>query len=289
MSEPVGLPQSTTEILASVAQHRVLTTAQIRAIHFPGRTLRRARQVMASLEATGLIDHVQAPGTLPRRLWYLTSRGSATANASGVLDNPPRPLDPGQAAGQLRAHTMAVNDVGIAFLQAARKLGDDFGPLSWHHEVSHPLSETKRRRYLRADAVLTYLRGDAGEVYIEQRFIEVDRATLSTDRLASELAAYTGLFLATNKKGEPIWQRRYPAFPPVVCVLAGAEDSALERRKNAAIALLRRDPERNRTPEVAISFCLATDLAKHGPFGRIFRDIQNPEVPCDWLGDRSEA
>jgi hypothetical protein len=182
---------------------------------------------------------------------------------------------------------LAVNDVGIAFLQAARKRGDDFGPLSWQHEVSHPLSESKRRRYLRADAALTYLRGDAGEVYIEQRLIEVDRATLSTDRLAAELAAYTGLFHATTKQGEPIWRHRYPAFPPVICVLAGAEIAALERRRNAVIAMLRRDPERNRSPEVKVSFCLATDLAEHGPFAHIFRDLQSPESPCDWLGDRA--
>lgn len=286
MSAPAGLPQPTVEILASIGEHRVLTTAQVRAIHLADRSVRRAEQVMASLGSAGLVSYVQSPGGLPRRLWFLTEAGSRTAKGSGALSVAPRVLEPEQAAGQLRAHTMAVNDAAISFLKAARSRGDEFGSLSWQHEVVHSLNRGRgrRRRVLRADAVFTYLRSAGDEVFVEQRFLEADRATLSVDRLASELSAYAELFRATDERDEPIWRHRYPVFPLVLCVLSGGTRAALERRRNTAIALLRSDPDVTRTPEVTFLICLAEDLRDHGPFAPIFRDPHQRNGFSDWLG-----
>ena len=74
-------------------------------------------------------------------------------------------------------------------MEAARERGDDFGPFAWRHEVSHPplARAGRRRRRLIADAVFTYLRIEEDGVAIEQRFLEIDRATLTVDRLAAEL------------------------------------------------------------------------------------------------------
>jgi hypothetical protein len=44
---------------------------------------------------------------------------------------------------------------------------------------------------------------------------------------------------APGEAGEPAWRTWYPAFPPVICVLAGASRVVLERRRDTAIALLR--------------------------------------------------
>lgn len=279
------LPRVSLEVLASVAQHRLLTTAQVQAIHLPAAGRRWAQRVLAQLEAAGLISYVHAPaGRL--RLWHITERGAEIALASGALDQPPKVLSAADAAGQLHAHTLAVNDAAICFLHAARDRSDECGPLSWRHEVAHPLTRGRgrRRRQLVSDALLTYLLVDEGEVAVEQRFLELDRATLSVDRLAAGLARYAQLHHARNEHGEHAWRAWYPAFPPVLCVLAGASRAVLERRRDTAIALCETDPELDRTADVAISLCLLEDLQQQGPFAPIFLDTRDPNRPVDWLG-----
>lgn len=282
---PGGLPENALEVLASVAQHRLLITAQVQAIHLPGRGRRWAQRLLGRLAAAGLIDHVHAPGGR-RRLWFITARGAELAAGSGALDRDPKLMSPADAAGQLHAHTLAVNDAAICFLAAARKRGDEFGPLSWRHEVAHPLTRGrgKRRRQVVADALLSYLLVAEREVVLEQRLLELDRATLPVDRLARGLARYAQLHHARDEQGEPLWRTWYPTFPPVLCVLAGAPRAVLERRRDTAIALCATDPELARTPEVAISLCLLEDLQREGPFAPIFTDLGAPDDPVDWLG-----
>lgn len=130
---------------------------------------------------------------------------------------------------------------------------------------------------------MTYLRLEGNGVLVEQRFIEVDRATLSADRLTAELAAYAHLFRAADDQGEPLWRAMYPAFPPVICVLSGAPRDGLERRRSTAIALLASDPDLTRSPNVDVLFCLANDLRQHGPFAPIFTGPRHRD-PVDWLG-----
>jgi len=153
-------PEATDEVIASIGEHRVLSTAQVRAIHFSDRSARRSQQVLAYLERAGLIAYVEARRA-PRRLWFLTERGANLALDAGG-ERRLKVLAPEQAAGPLRAHTLAVNEVGISFLRAARERGDEFGPLSWRHEVAHPLNRGRgrARRMLIADAVLSYVRAD---------------------------------------------------------------------------------------------------------------------------------
>ncbi len=279
------LPETAGEVVASLAQHRVLCTAQVRAIHFPDNRIRWTQSVLARLRDAGLVESVQPPRT-GRRLWFATERGVRMAREAHALEATPRPLEGSEVAGQLQAHTLAVNDAGICFLRAARERDDEFGPLSWRHEVAHPLSRGRgrRRRTLIADAVLTYLRGEDGRVALEQRFLELDRATLSVDRLVVELAAYAELYRAAGADGEPTWRTYYPRFPAVYCVLAGAPRAALERRRKSVIALLRSNPLVARTREVRISICLLEDLEERGPFAPIFVGAGDPGKQVDWLG-----
>jgi hypothetical protein len=274
------------EVIASLAQHRVLSTPQVRAIHFPDGSRRWAQKVLARLSEAGLAGYIETAHGSPRRLWHVTERGARVAREAGVLDGEPRLIGADDAAGPLQAHTLAVNDSAICFHSAAHARGDDFGPFAWRHEVSHPLNygRGRRRRALIADAVFTYLRLDANGVAIEQRCLELDRATLSVDRLAAELVRYAELYLLAGEDGEPLWRSRYPVFPPVHCVLAGGSRVVLERRRSTAIALLRRDPLVARAPELTLSFCLLEDLQSEGPFASIFRELRDPEQPIDWLG-----
>jgi hypothetical protein len=280
-----GLPEATVEILASLTQHRVLTTEQVREIHLPASHTRWAQQVLGRLHRAELVAFARPPHS-GQRLWFATERGVGLAQEAHGLERAPRPLLASEVAGQLRAHTLAVNDAGIAFLLAARERGDEFGPLSWRHEVAHPISlgRGRRRRTLFADAVLTYLREEDGRLALEQRFLELDRATLSVDRLVAELARYVGLHAAKDRGGEQIWRRQYPRFPKVHCILAGAAKPALERRCRSVIALLQTKPELVRPRAISISICLLDDLMDRGPFAPIFHSFRDGERPVDWLG-----
>ncbi|HEY2479868.1 MAG TPA: replication-relaxation family protein [Solirubrobacterales bacterium] len=184
------------EVIASLAQHRILTAAQVRSIHLPDGSYRWAQKVLSRLGKAGLAGYIETPHGSPRRLWHVTERGARLAREASVLDGEPRLIGAEDAAGALQAHTLAVNDSAICFLAAAHNRGDDFGPFAWRQEVSHPLNygRGRRRRALIADAVLTYLRLDRNGVAIEQRFLEIDRATLSVDRLAAELVRYAELY-----------------------------------------------------------------------------------------------
>lgn len=286
----LGVPLVSTEVLASLAQHRVLSTPQITTIHFPERSPRWAQMVLARLAEADLAAFVSSrtPGA-PRRLWYATENGVRAALQAGLLEGMPRPLDAESAAGPLQAHTLAVNDAAICFLRSARERGDEYGPLSWRHEVTHRLGPGRRAGALFADAVITYLRLTESEVVVEQRFLELDRATLSVDRLVAELGRYGRLLQAEGKRGEPLWRSQYPSFPPVLCVLAGASPAALRRRRDTAVAILRGDPSFAASAELSVRFCLADDLAKRGPFAPIFVDARDPEASVDWLvSDREE-
>lgn len=282
----VVLPEATIEVIASLGEHRVLSTAQVHAIHLPGRSLRRTQQLLADLELAGLVGHVEARNS-PRRLWFLSERGADLAVESGELTERPKLLVPREAAGPLRAHTLAVNEVGISFLKAARERGDDFGPLSWRHEVTHPLSRGRgrSRRTLFADAVLTYLLIEEDHIAVEQRFVELDRNTLSVDRLVAELARYGQLHRARDKRGKALWRHRYPSFPRVICVLAGARREVLVRRREVAIWLLERDSHLTLSPGTTICFCLLDDLKHRGPLAPIFRVVGESEQAVDWRGE----
>jgi len=280
-----ALTETGVEVAASLAQHRVLSTEQVRVLHLPGHSERWAQRLLVRLSTAGLVGYVESPRS-HGRLWHATELGARLAREAGVLHGEPRLISAEGAAGPLQAHTLAVNDAMICFLQDARARGDDFGPFAWHHEVSHLLSRGRgrRRRTLIADAVLTYLRVAEEGVAIEQRFLELDRATLSVDRLAGELARYAELHGARARKGgEPLWRSLYPLFPPVHCVLAGGGRAALERRRSTVLALLRGDPRVSRA-RVSISVCLLEDLWAQGPFAPIFRGVRDPGRAVDWLG-----
>jgi len=281
-----ALTETGIEVTASLAQHRVLTAAQVRAIHLPGHGERWAQRLLARLGKAGLAGYVESPRS-HRRLWYATERGARLAGQAGLLAGEPRLIGAEGAAGPLQAHTLALNNAAICFVEAARERGDEFGPFAWRHEVHHRISRSRgRRRMLIADAVLAYLRVAEDGVAIEQRFLELDRATLSVDRLAAELGRYAELHGARERKGgEPLWRSRYPLFPPVHCVLTGGSRVALERRRSTAIALLRSDPRLSRAPRVSVSICLLEDLQREGPFAPIFRGARDPETPIDWLGN----
>lgn len=281
-------------ILESLNQHRLLLTRQVHALHTPHTSRRWTERRLGRLRSAGLATATLLPSR--RHLWHLTERGAeAVAAIPSRAEMRCKVIAPEQAAGALQEHTIAVNDVGIAFARAAREREDECGPFNWFHEIAHPLGPPPGRRtseQLIADAVLTYqLAEPDGQTSIAYRFIELDRATRSNADLAHRIVRYVRLYRRTipaegaGGGSVALWSRLYPVFPTVLVVLAGRPRFQLKDRRRTVLALLAQDPDLAEAPEVEVSVCLLDDLAERGPFAPICRTLADPEKPVDWLGE----
>jgi hypothetical protein len=286
------LPGVAPAILAGIYTHRLLTTGQIHTLYTPETGQRWTRKVLTALKQRGLVDRVRGPGTLSR--WFLTDEGADAVEAAGArAESRRRVTTRAQAEGLLKAHTIAVNDVGIAFVLAARERGDECGPDSWRHEIAHPISAGSARKppqLVVADALLTYLQTDEQSgLIMHQRFVELDRGTQRpADQLAAKLARYTRLRTytppSTNVKDEPepLWRSYYRAWPHLLIVLADQSSVRVSQRIARTLALYDSDPAKGSRRPIPFSFVTLDALTKHGPFAPIFTHPTYPE-PVDWL------
>jgi hypothetical protein len=287
--ESQALPAAAGDVLESLYEHRLLSTRQIHQMHTPTSGLRWTRTILAGLRRHGLVNFVRvADGD--GSVYFLTTRGAQAVELITTRTTARRkPITPEQAAGPLRAHTLAVNETGIAFMQAAREHGDEFGARAWQHEIAHRIGT---RELLIADALLTYLQyAPAGELLFRYRLLELDRATQPVEALAAKLACYARLYHYTSATQKtPGWHARYEVFPDVICVLAGDTDDALKRRMQSVLALCHDDRELRQTPEVGISICVLSNLIAQGPFAAIWRR-PGQQQQLGWLdtppGDRT--
>lgn len=287
------LGETAVTILESVYQHRLLSTAQLHALHTPSASPRWTRKLLGRLRETGLIAVTRAPGGLG--LWYMTARGAdAVELLGGRAEQRRKLLRAEQAAGPLQSHTLAVNDVGLAFVKAARAHEHECGPFAWRHEIAHPIGPAPGRRrpeQLIADAILTYqLAEPDGPPSYHYRFIELDRATIAVEHLADKLARYARLkTYVLPRATQPAWRSRYPVFPHLLLVLDGRLDrDALERRRRNVLALARAHPALREPARIGIAICLLADLTRRGPFAPIFLTLAEPRKRSDWLGSTLE-
>lgn len=281
-----------TAVLESLYQHRLLSTIQIHALHTPDNNHRWTQRILHRLRDADLVASARSNSAL--RLWHLTEHGIAAVEVTTNRAELRRKLiTPEHAAGPLQAHTLAVNDTGIAFVTAARQRGDECGPFAWRHEIAHPIGPAPGRRsveQLIADALLVYQQTDTdGSTSFRYRFVELDRATTSVPDLAAKLTRYARLYRHTqiergDEQPRPLWTRTYPAFPTVLLILSGAPSPVLERRRDTTLALCARNRELRANPQVQITVCLLEHLTGRGPFAPIFRTLADPQTPTDWLG-----
>ena len=289
------LPAAAGEVLEGLYQHRLLSAAQVRAMHAQHASLRWTQQLLRSLAEHGLIDAVRV-GRGARKLYFITAAGAdAVEQVPTRVETRRKLITPAQALGPLRAHTLAVNEVGIGFQRAAQQRGDECGPFAWRHEVAHPIGALPGRRrgeLLICDAVLHYLLYEPNDkLTFQYRFLELDRGTIPVDELGAKLARYARLHCFTPDVGSestasarPAWEGHYPVFPDVLCVLAHQPRSRLERRLQTTINLCRTDPLLQRESAVQVWLCLLDDLLADGPFAPIFVSHRQPTHLVDWLG-----
>lgn len=274
------------DALECIYQHRLLTTAQVHELVQPDVRPRQTQLLLARHAERGLLDHTARRGVRgrPMRVWFITKRGAQIVEQLPTrAERRRRVLTPEQAAGQLQHHTLAVNDVGIAFVRAARQHSDTCGPLAWRHEVAHSIGP-QRRDVLIADALIHYTRHDDDGASFHYRFLELDRATLPIEIFAQKISRYGALHrYRPSRTSRPLWHCSYPVFPGLLLVFAGRERARLTRRLTATLDLWQdEDPEPS--SQLTVTCCLLEDLLTHGPFAGIFRTPAQQLTAIDWLG-----
>ncbi|WP_042426712.1 replication-relaxation family protein [Streptacidiphilus anmyonensis] len=284
-------------LLACLSQHRMGSTRQLHDLLGSGRHINATRLQLQDLRSQGLADCVVLPRPGSMRLWYLTASGRDVAGSLPELRDQDHPAFTDTPASiKVRApHTLAVLRTHLAFLADARRHGDDYGPLDWSPEVGHRLSET-RGDALIADALMRYTTTDAGSRTQLRAFIELDRATMSSERLASKLMTYsrfhdyTPVAIAARRSGNrtvaplPAWLRHYPVFPRVLFVLTAASRPVLDNRIQDLRAMAAGNPLAARLArKVPLGAAVLEDLEAHGPSAPIWTPLAGEDTsPWGW-------
>jgi DNA-binding MarR family transcriptional regulator len=280
---PTPLDGFATDVLAALYVHRLLTTAQIHRL-FGSEHVSWTQRRLRRLVARGLVVEVRGPFPGRERRWFLSELGAALAEDGGDVPVRSYRVDQHRATSRYAEHLMAVNEVGVLLVEAARRHGDSFGPLSWVHEVMHSFG-TGNRDQLSADALVIYDVLSRNGLISEHRFIELDRGTEPVHALTGKLLAYSEFFRWEPSRREAhmprsAWKRSYAAFPGVVFVLAdNLSDGALRRRTDELLDVSAGDARLQGLPFDAVVVRLA-DLRERGPFEPIAtRLLTEDEVP----------
>ncbi|MEU9671469.1 replication-relaxation family protein [Streptomyces bobili] len=260
--------------MTALAQHRIATTGQLRRMLRPNGTRQLISRALNKLCSDRFVNYTVLPGSdrSPTHAWYLTSDGARLTRDLPVLrGRPPYPITSTTAASLKTAHTLTVVRAHLAFAAEARRLGHEHGPWDWTPEVSHSIGEGER---VVADALMYYTAVDGEERRKLRAFIEVDRTTMSSERLAVKLIEYARLFRYEAQpvgrrrptSAGPTWLRWYPVFPRVLFVLTGAPRSRLENRMSDLQSMVAQHPlVASLAREVPLGAAVLENLEEQGP------------------------
>ncbi|MGP4003634.1 replication-relaxation family protein [Streptomyces sp. 8N706] len=306
---PTGLGRIAQQATQVLYQHRLVSTRQLHQLITPHHTRTEyLRRQLHTLRETGLADTVgRRISGQTELLWWLTEKGAHAVESVGLLPQRPYRMSPEAALGPLQEHTLATVETGLAFVDWARRLGHECGPLDWSPETAHYYRDDSRpgeELSLVPDAVLNYVHTDnkAKQRTLLTFFIEVDRTQMTVARLAQKLHAYAvyheftpqpaaarGSKSVRRTATTPAWRYRYPAFPRLLMVLTGASEPRLARRIADLRSLAASDPVLTNTPLRAGATTLE-QLRNRGPFEPVFTPVLGPAHPMDsWLRPTSAA
>ncbi|MFE2521097.1 replication-relaxation family protein [Streptomyces mirabilis] len=262
------------QALAALAQHRIATSSQLRQMLCPHSTRQVMSRVLSKLRTEGFIDWTTLPEATRShtKAWYLTPDGARlTRNLPVLRGRQSYPIASNTAASLKASHTLAVVRAHLAFAEDARRLGHEHGPWDWTPEVSHSIGEGER---VVADAVMYHTVAESEHRRKLRAFVEVDRTTMSSERLAVKLIEYARLFQyeaqpvgrRRQAAAGPAWLRWYPVFPRVLFVLTGASRSRLENRMSDLQAMVAQHPlVAALAREVRLGAAVLEDIEQHGP------------------------
>ncbi|MGW7824644.1 replication-relaxation family protein [Streptomyces puniciscabiei] len=279
------------QLLAALGQHRMATTQQLHDLLRPGTARQTVSTPLNRLRHKGLVDYTVLPHSNRTRAWYLTSEGARlTRDFPALRGRPPYPITSATAASLKTPHTLTVVRTHLAFVADARRRGDEHGHLDWTPEVSHPLSDGER---IITDAVMHYtLTGDDQRTKL-RAFVEVDRATMGSERLAAKLIEYARLWahepqLAGRPRSRqtaaqgPVWLRWYPVFPRVLFVLTGASRNVLDNRISDLQAMVAQHPlVATLARQVPMGAAVLDDLERQAPTSDVWVPLTSGE-PRPW-------
>ncbi|MFD5633636.1 replication-relaxation family protein [Streptomyces sp. NPDC127077] len=273
---PSPVEPLTHQLLAALAQHRMATTHQLHVLLRPDRTRQSVSLQLNALRREHLVDFAVLPQAHRTRVWYLTPKAARlTRDWPALRGRPPYPITSGSAASLKTPHTLTVLRTHLAFVADARRHGDEHGHLDWTPEVSHAIGDGER---VIADAVMHYTVTNSEHRRKLRAFIEVDRTTMSSERLAAKLIEYARLWsyepppMGRRRTAGPGWLRWYPVFPRVLFVLTGATQPTLRNRINDLQAMAAQHP-------------LVRTLAGQVPLGAAVLETleaQSPSAPV-WI------
>ncbi|MCM2430896.1 replication-relaxation family protein [Streptomyces sp. RKAG337] len=296
-----------TDVLHVLYQHRVMSTDQLQRLLIPAALdATYLRRQLRLLHAAGLVERIWAnyqprsvevasdrrrrPNKMPY-LWFLTDEGAESVEQGAELQPRPYRVTLESVAGARQLHTLAVNETGLAFARHAARLGHECGPLDWMPEVAHRIRDGQRRfedDHVITDAVVNYVHVRRGQRTMLTLFVELDRATMTTARLAAKVAAYGRLHEYVPQHPDrarrsaastrPAWQYTYPVFPRLLVVLDGKPSpslgSRLAARTEDLYTLTRADPRLARLAgRLSIGVTTLQLLRERGPFEPIFTPL----------------
>ncbi|MFJ5120905.1 replication-relaxation family protein [Kitasatospora sp. NPDC088548] len=282
--------------LCALFQHRMATTHQLHVLISPNVSIQWVRRRLADLYGRGLVGRVDMPGPGRNLVWYLTDQGRSTTEVLPEVQGrtcPPAPADP-FAARMRTGHTLDVLRAHVAFLEDARARGDEYGPLDWLPEINHRIAE-RSAESLTADALMQYATSGPGRT-LHRAFVEVDRATMVSERLASKLMAYARFHALTPVPGHhrgtshaldalPSWQHHYLRFPRLLFVLTGSGKAALRQRERDLQLVAADNPLVARMLQsVKAGAALLEDIEKQGASAPVWTPLVNPDGgPRSWM------
>ncbi|MER6273924.1 replication-relaxation family protein [Streptomyces sp900105755] len=263
------------QLLTLLGQHRMATTHQLHELLRPGAARQTVSAPLNKLRRDGLVDYTVLPASNRSRAWYLTSEGARLIKDFPALrGRPAYPISSATAASLKTPHTLTVVRSHLAFVTDARRRGDEHGHLDWTPEVAHPLGDGER---IITDAVMHYTLLEGNERTKLRAFVEVDRATMGSERLASKLIEYARLWsyepqpVGRPRSRQPatagaVWLRWYPVFPRVLFVLTGASPYVLGNRISDLQAMVAEHPlVGTLARQVPMGAAVLEDLEERGP------------------------
>ncbi|MFM9499734.1 replication-relaxation family protein [Streptomyces galilaeus] len=279
------------QLLAVLGQHRMATTNQLHNLLRPGTARQTVSTPLNKLRRDGLVDYTVLPQSNRSRAWYLTGEGARLVRDFPALrGRPPYPITSATAASLKTPHTLTVVRTHLAFVADARRRGDEHGHLDWTPEVSHPLSDGEK---IITDALMHYtLIGEDQRTKL-RAFVEVDRTTMSSERLASKLIEYARLWSyepqpvgrqRSRQSAVPgaVWLRWYPVYPRVLFVLTGASKYVLANRISDLQAMVAQHPlVGTLARQVPLGAAVLDDLELRGPTGDVWVPLAGGE-PRPW-------
>ncbi len=281
-TEPLRL-----QVLAALALHRIATTEQLRQMLRPNGTRQLLSRALNTLRSTGWVNRSALPDA-PTYAWYLTPEGARIIRDLPVLrGRQPYPLTSEAAAPLRTPHTLTVVRAHLAFAAGARQLGHEHGPWDWTPEVAHSIGEGER---LIADAILHYTVADEARRRKLRAFVEADRTTMSSERLATKLIDYARLFhhepqpigRRNATTPSPAWLRWYPVFPRVLFILTGATRHRLKNRISDLQDMTQQHPlVATFAREVPLGAAVLEDIENSGPSAAVWIPLTGGE-PRPW-------